>query len=144
MTAKEYLNQLRKLMLKTNNKIRQCEDLRSKITFLQGIDYSKDKVQTSAKDQLSETMAVLLDLEDETLGYIEKYSVMYNEAINMINSLSRKEYIEIIKMRYLENDTRKRKFEHIACEINYSYVRTCHMHGEALQEFEKMLKKQIN
>lgn len=140
MTAKEYLNQLRKLMLKTNNKIRQCEDIREKVMFLQGIDYRRDKVQSSTQDQLSATMAVLLDLEKETLEYINEYSLMYNNAINIINNLSRREYIVILKMRYLEEDPKKRKFEHIACEINYSYVRTCHMHGEALQEFERMLK----
>ena len=137
MTAKEYLNSLRKLQRQKNNKIRQCESIRDSLLFLQGIDYQKDKIQTSAKDQLSEAMAKLLDLEDETIECIEKYNIQYNEAINRINNLSKKEYIDILIMRYLEEDPKKRKFEHIACQINYSYVRTCHMHGEALQEFER-------
>lgn len=137
MTAKEYLTQLRKLMLKTNSKVRQCKDLREKLVFLQGIDYSKDKVQTSAKDQLSEAMANLLDLEQEAVECIAKYNNMYNEAVDRINGLSRKEYIQILTMRYLEDDPQKRKFEWISCEIDYSYARTTHMHGEALQEFEK-------
>lgn len=140
MTAKEYLNQLRKLMLKTNNKIRQCEDIREKVMFLQGIDYSRDRVQTSPQDQLSATMATLMDLENETLGYIAEYTKTYDEAINRINQLSKREYMVILQMRYLEEDPKKRKFERIACEINYSYVRTCHMHGEALQEFEKLMQ----
>lgn len=137
MTAKEYLNQLRKLMLNRNTRIRQCEDIRRNLTFLQGIDYSKDRVQTSAQDQLAETISNLVDLEQEAVDYIQKYNAMYDEAIKRINGLSRKEYVEIIMMRYLEEDANKRKFEHIACTINYSYVRTCHMHGEALQEFER-------
>lgn len=137
MTAKEYLLQLRRLKLKTSNKVEQCKTLRDHLTFLQAIDYAKDKIQTSAKDPLSETMAKLLDLEEEARSDIDKYNELYNEAINRINSLSKYEYMEILRLRYLETDKDKRKFEHIACEINYSYVRTCHLHGEALQEFER-------
>lgn len=137
MTAKEYLNNLRKLKRRLNNKKRQCENIRENIEFLRGIDYSKDKVQTSAKDSMSETMATLLDLEHEVEEEIQRYTDQYNETVNRINSMSRKEYIDILTMRYLEDDYRKRKFEYIACEIDYSYDRTCHMHGEALQEFER-------
>lgn len=137
MTAKEYLQDLRKLKRKTDNRIRQCKNIRENLEFLQGIDYSKDKVQTSAKDQLSEAMATLIDLEAEVVELIKKYQQMYDEGVKRINSLSRKEYVDILTMRYLENDYKKRKFEYIACEIDYSYDRTCHMHGEALQEFER-------
>lgn len=137
MTAKEYLNRLRKLKRQMNNRIEQCKNIRENLTFLQGIDYSKDRVQTSAKDQLAETMAKLLDMEEEARGLIDEYNKLYNEGIDRINSLSRREYIEILTLRYLEEDTEKRKFESIACAIHYSYVRTCHMHGEALQEFER-------
>lgn len=137
MTAKEYLQDLRKLKRKTDNRKRQCKNIRENLEFLQGIDYSKDKVQTSAKDQLSEAMATLLDLEAEVVELIKKYQQMYDEGVKRINSLSRKEYVDILTMRYLENDYKKRKFEYIACEIDYSYDRTCHMHGEALQEFER-------
>ena len=137
MTAKEYLLDLRKLRKQRDNKMRQYKDLRDSLEYVQAIDYAKDKVQTSAKDQLSETMANLLDLEKDTLECINKYDSMYDEAIDRINGLSKKEYIDILTMRYLDDDPKERKFEHIACVINYSYVRTCHMHGEALQEFEK-------
>lgn len=137
MTAKEYLLDLRKLRRKTDNRVKQCKNIRENLMFLQGIDYGKDKIQTSAKDQLADTMSKLLDLEAETVELIHKYEERYNEGVKRINSLSRKEYVDILTMRYLEDDYEKRKFEHIACEINYSYVRTCHMHGEALQEFEK-------
>lgn len=137
MTAKEYLNQVRKLKRQTDSKMRQCEDIREKITFLQGIDYEKDKIQSSVSDQLAETMAVLLDLEQETVWYINKYNIMYNEAVNRINGLSRKEYIDILMQRYLGDDDDKRKFEYIAYKTNYSYNRIRHMHGEALQEFER-------
>ena len=137
MTAKEYLNGIRKLKRQTNNKIRQCKDIREKLMFLEGIDYRRDRIQTSSQDQLAATMATLLDLENETIGLIDQYAHLYDEAINRINSLSRKEYIDILLMRYLSDKPKERQFEYIACSINYSYVRTCHMHGEALKELER-------
>ena len=141
MTAKEYLTQLRKLMLKTKSRVAQCEMIRNQLIFLQGIDYSKDKVQTSAIDQLSETMTKLLDLEQETVKLVAEYNQMYNEALDRINRLSKWEYMKIIELRYLSEEPSKRKFEYIACQLDRSYVRTCHMHGEALQEFEKFMQK---
>lgn len=137
MTAKKYLTQLRNLRLKTRNRIEQCKTLRDNVQFLKGIDYTKDRVQSSGKDQLAETMSNLLDMEREAIDLIGRYNLMYREGVERINSLSRQEYTEILTLRYLEDDKDKRKFEYIACAINYSYDRTCHMHGEALQEFER-------
>lgn len=136
-TAKEYLLNIRKLKRKMNTKKRQIENIRENLEFLKGIDYTKDKVQTSSKDQLGEAVTNLSYLESEVAEAIVRYEKMYNESVNRINGLSKKEYIDILTMRYLEDDHTKRKFEYIACKINYSYDRTCHLHGEALQEFEK-------
>ena len=108
MTAKEYLLDLRKLRRKTDNRVKQCKNIRENLMFLQGIDYGKDKIQTSAKDQLADTMSKLLDLEAETVELIHKYEERYNEGVKRINSLSRKEYVDILTMRYLEYDYEKR------------------------------------
>ena len=137
MTAKEYLLRLRKLKRQAENKRKQCENIRDHLLFLQGIDYTKDKIQTSAKDPMSDAMSKLLDLEAETEEAIIKYNDAYDEGVNRINGLSKHEYVEILSKRYLEDDYQKRRFESIACDINYSYDRTIHMHGEALQEFER-------
>lgn len=137
MTAKEYLLDLRKLKRKLDNKKRQSKNIRENLEFLKGLDYTKDKVQTSSKDQLGEAMASLLDLEAEVAEKIVQYEKRYDEAVERINGLSKKEYVDILTLRYLEEDHTKRKFEYIACKINYSYDRTCHLHGEALQEFER-------
>lgn len=141
-TAKEYLFYIRKLKRKISIKKLQIENIRENLEFLRGLDYTKDKVQTSSKDQLGEAMANLIDLENEVAEKIVWFEKKYDEAINRISGLSRREYIDILTMRYLEDDPKKRKFEYIACEINYSYDRTCHLHGEALQEFERKYLQQ--
>lgn len=137
MTAKEYLLQLRKLQRNATNKQKEYKRIKESLSFLQGIAYDKDRVQTSPKDTLSETITSLVDAENEAVAAISQYIDMYNDCVNKINSLSRYEYVEILSRRYLEDDYQKRRLVSIACDLNYSYERTKHMHGEALQEFSK-------
>lgn len=137
MTAKEYLLQLRKLQRNATNKQKEYKRIKESLSFLQGIAYDKDRVQTSPKDTLSETITSLVDAENEAVAAIAQYIDMYNDCVNKINSLSRYEYVEILSRRYLEDDYKKRRLVSIACDLNYSYERTKHMHGEALQEFSK-------
>lgn len=135
MTAKEYLLQLRKYERAAINKQKEYERIRKGMSFLQGIAYDKDRVQTSPRDTLSETISELVDAENEAVSAVMQYLDMYNDCVDKINSLSRPEYVEILSRRYLEEDYRERRLEAIACDIGLSYERVRHMHGEALQEF---------
>lgn len=137
MTAKEYLLQLRKLQRNATNKQKEYKRIKESLTFLQGIAYDKDRVQTSPKDTLSETISSLVDAENEAVAAITQYLDLYNDCVDKINSLSRYEYVEILSRRYLEDDYQKRRLVSIACDLNFSYERVKHMHGEALQEFSK-------
>lgn len=137
MTAKEYLLQVQKLKIQAENKKKQYEKARESLSYLDGIRYDKDKIQTSPKDNLSETIVRIVALEDSALAALLKYNEVYAECVDKINALSRKEYVEILSRRYLDDDYSERKFERIACVIDYSYRQTCRMHGEALVEFEK-------
>lgn len=137
MTAKEYLLQLRKLQRNATNKQKEYKRIKESLTFLQGIAYDKDRVQTSPKDTLSETISSLVDAENEAVAAITQYLDLYNDCVDKINSLSRYEYVEILSRRYLEDDYQKRRLVSIACDLNFSYERVKHMHGEALQEFSR-------
>lgn len=137
MTAKEYLLQAQKLKVQLDNKQKQYNKARESLSYLDGIRYDKDRVQTSPSDKLSETIIRIVDLENEAISALEEYQTLYAECVDRINGLSRREYVEILSRRYLEDDYDERKFERIACVINYSYRQTCRMHGEALQEFQE-------
>lgn len=137
MTAKEYLLQVRRCKLHADNKRKQYNHAVENLKFLQGIDYAKDRVQTSPEDSLSVTMAHLVDAEREALEAIEESNRLLQEGTTRINSLSKHEYVEVLTRRYLEDDATKRTFEAISCAMGYTYFHTCHLHGEALQEFEK-------
>lgn len=137
MTAKEYLLQLRKYERAAKNKQKEYDRIRKSLVFLQGIAYDKDRVQTSPKDTLSETIAELVDAENEAVAAIAQYVDMYNNIVDKINSLSRPEYVEILSKRYLSETYQERRLVAIACDMDFSYERVKHMHGEALQEFSQ-------
>ena len=141
MTAKEYLRQMRKYKIQAQNKRIQYMTALENLRFLQGIDYAKDKVQTTVTDTLADAMAKLVDAENEALEAIDKSTKLLAEGITRINSLSKQEYVDVLTKRYLEDEPDKRSFEHIACEMGYTYYHVCHLHGEALQEFERKYLK---
>lgn len=133
MTAKDYLRQLRRLSLQIANKEKQIKSLQEHMTFLRGISYDTDRVQTSPRDAMSESVARLVDLKNEAEADILKLEELRDDCIRKINGLSKREYIAILHARYVDG----MNFEKISCDIGYSYYRTCRMHGEALEEFEK-------
>ena len=137
MTAKEYLQQLLKYKIQADNKRKQYNNAVKNLKFLQGIDYQRDKVQTSPEDSISVAIANLVDAEREALEAIEKSNELLREGTTRINGLSKKEYVDVLTKRYLQDDPKERTFEAISCAMGYTYYHTCHLHGEALQEFEQ-------
>lgn len=141
MTAKEYLQRLRKTQINAENKQKQYERIRESITYLEGLRYDKERVQTSPHDALSETVTELVDAENEVLQSLKEYNDTFNDCVNKIGGLSKAEYIEILTRRYIDPDKEERRFENISVAMGYTYYHTCHLHGEALQEFEEKYLK---
>ena len=136
MTAKEYLLEIRRYERALSNVKMQSEKLHESFAYLKGVSYDRDKVQTSPTDTMSEQVSRLIDIERELERATLEYHTELNKRIKQINGLSKSEYIAILTARYIKNEN----FETISCEINYSYYRTCRMHGDALKEFtEKYL-----
>lgn len=137
MTAKEYLLNCRKLKVQMENKRRIYDSIRSSIIYLQGISYEKDRVQTSPTDAMANTMAKLVDAEQEALDAIWEYQKYLDDCIEKVNSLSRREYVVILSKRYFSEEYRDGRLVQIALDLDYSYERVKHLHGEALMEFQK-------
>ena len=131
VSAKEYLQEIRRFKYCIENKMRQREHLLESISFLEGVSYDRDKVQTSPKDALSENVMRVLDLDREIEEAIHKYNEEMNRRINQINSMSKPEYVALLFMRYVD----MKKFEEIAIEMKYDYWYTCRLHGDALRAF---------
>lgn len=137
ISAKAYLQQIRLYRNRIEAKKREAAGLQESISFLKGIDYSGDRVQTSPQDHMSGDVARLLDLDKEIRILIEKYHYEMDKRINQIHQLKNETYENVLIMRYIEDMT----LDEIAKQMSYSYYWACHIHGEALKEFhERFLK----
>lgn len=138
MTVKEYLLQIKKNNIRINQLKRQIDCLRSEVVFIPGIDYSKDRVQSSGDGSAAANKAIerLYDMERRLDGIIDRYMDEKTRIITEIQSLDKPEHIEVLYMRYVEDQS----LEQIACSLSYSYYWTAHLHGDALQAFDKKFK----
>jgi len=141
MKAKEYLKTLQKLDTVINQKITELGSLRVMSGSIGGIDYSKDRVQTSPSNDAPfvRTVNRMIDLEEEINQEIDRYVDRKHEIINQIQGLQNVNYISLLYKRYVEF----KNFETVASEMNFTYQYTIELHGYALQDFERTYKNQL-
>lgn len=127
---KEELRELRHMDCLINSKLRQIDDLRSKMKYLQAIDYAKDKIQTSNKASVEDIIIKLCDLEAEITQEIDELIDKKRVAKEEIDKIEDVTLRSILTMRYLE----MLKWEEIAVQLNYDYRHVLRLHGEALNK----------
>lgn len=134
MKAKEYLQQLKRLDELINQKNKEIDDLRHRATSVSGIDYSKERVQSSPSGDAPFVKPIcrIIDLEAEINAEIDRFVNEKHKIINQIQGLKNSDYISLLFKRYVEF----KKFETIAVEMNFTYQYVLNMHGYALKEFE--------
>ena len=136
MKAKEYLQQLKLLDVKIDQKLKQVGDLRQMAQATGALDYSKDMVQTSAfGDSMSNAVIRYLSLEEEVDQQIDQFVDLKNQIINQIQALKDVNYVQVLFKRYVEY----KALEVIAVEMGYTYQYVRILHGHALQDFEKII-----
>lgn len=133
MTAKEYLNSIRNMTLKINQKKRELDDLRAQTPGMTGTA-SGERVQSSrSNDPVGIYAAKIADLEEkierEKADMIEKRHVI----INQIQEIENPVFVDILFRRYVLNQ----RFDQIADDMGYSVRHIIRMHGHALQMFER-------
>lgn len=136
MKAKEYLQQLKLLDVKIDQKLKQAGDLRQMAQVTGALDCSKDRVQTSpSEDSLSNAVIRYLSLEEEIDRQIDQFVDLKNLIINQIQELKDVNYVQVLFKRYVEY----KALEVIAVEMGYTYQYVRILHGHALQDFEKII-----
>lgn len=126
--AKEYFVQIKK----TDRLIQRLTDtvatLRSKLTS-QSSELKPDKVQSSIpQDQLSETIAKIIDFETEINDRINELVDMKQEAFKLISKIPDLDQQNILIGRYIQ----LKKWEDIASELDYSTQWVYELHGKGL------------
>lgn len=136
MTSKEYLGQIRRLDFRIKQKRRELEELRDLQGRTMGVDYSGAKVQSSFHGYEGEKIAIEImelekDITDELVVLQKRKALLFEE----INRLENEIYVEILAYRYINC----MRLEEIAVEMHMSFDWVRHLHGKALQEFQKFI-----
>ena len=97
MKAKDYLKQVELLDEKIDQRNKQIDDLRQMAVAGKGIDYSKDKIQTSVSgDAISEIVIKYIELENDLNKQIDEFVDLKNKIINEIQSLKDINYVKLL------------------------------------------------
>lgn len=142
MKAKEYLQQLQRLNTMINQKIKELGDLRLMLQSVGGIDYSKERVQSSPSGDAPFVKPVLrmIELEQEINAEIDRFVDEKHEIINQIQALQNPKHIDILYKHYVEF----KRLEIVAVEMNFTYQYIVELHGTALKEFQLTHENLLN
>lgn len=137
MGIKEELKDLRVISKIIDSKNRQLAQLKRYCTTIKSFDYSKEKTNGGKKQDFSDTVDKIIDLENEINkdidDLIDKKTKM-NEFIK--STLSGNEYI-VIQMRYFD----EYDWIEIAIQLNYTIDNIYKIHGKALFKLNKVYSK---
>lgn len=138
--VKAYLQKIRLYDTHINNKIAEMSRLKGMVTNI--TPTLKDDVVSGSgsKDKLGDTVAKIVDLQDEINKAIDAFVDKKNEVCAIIDSLQNPDHVALLHKRYVEYLT----WEQIACDMHISYRHATRMHGRALQAIERvMIEKDV-
>ena len=138
MTAKEYLQQTRKIDLLIQNKLEQAQELRSKLE-VKGINFESDGSTSATRNvtKMNDLIVSVVTLEEEINQQIDLLINKEREVMELIDSLDNADEISLLYKRYFNY----KKWEEIAVGMNYTYRGILKIHGRALQNLEKVFTK---
>lgn len=122
--------------------IKKLRNLRASAASISATRYDVERVQSSSSGAAGYESAIiaLADKEAEALRLIERYAHKSDLIRKQIDSLQSPMYVLILTGIYLDGLS----LEDVADAVGYSYDRVAHLHGEALDVFEKKYFNEIN
>lgn len=135
MTAKEYLEQIKKLDTLINNKLaesKQWLDLALNITS----KTDGERVQSSGdKQTMANAIEKCVDIEREVNALVDEYISKKKEIIKTIERLPEAEY-DVLHKIYVQYKT----LYEVADERDIAYSWATSIHGRALKSLDEILK----
>lgn len=132
--AKDYLNRIKWYDVLIDSKLEEMERLND---LVRRITPSMSGAAGGGNgDKLGDTVAKIVDLQDEINRNIDDFVNLKSEAATMMEQIKQPEYYHVLHKRYVLFQT----FERISNDMGYSYRTVLNLHGRALQAFEKVLK----
>ena len=137
MTSKEYLSQAYHLDQRINSKIEQISSLNELATkctsTITGMPHSPNK----GKSQIADTIAKIVDLENEINSDIDRLVELKHEITKKVNEVPNHEYRTLLEMRYIC----MKRWDEIAMAMGYELRYLFKLHSKALIFFDGILKK---
>lgn len=121
-----------------DSKIEEVQKLESMITKITPTLRDDAGSGGGFSDKLGDAVAKIVDLRNEINSYIDSYVEMKRETARVMEQLQDPDQYKVLYKRYFEGKT----FETIACDMFMTYRNVCYIHGKALQEIEKILKRE--
>lgn len=134
LTAKQYLEQLRVIDTKINQKMEERSNLMTTVISTKAIDYSKDRVQTSPQNAQEYKVCKYVDLDAEINREIDEFIDIKHRVTKEIQELNVDYYIKILFKVYVQYKTVRDAANEIG--LSYQYVRN--LHKKALKAFEDL------
>ena len=130
MNAKEYLSQAYRIDQRINSKLAQVMSLRDLLGKATGTLSGAPKAATPNPHTMEDTIAKMVDLENEINEDIDALVDLKAEIMRRIKRVENTEYQTILELRYLCF----KRWEEIAVDMGYSLRRVYELHDCALEE----------
>jgi len=138
--AKAYLQQIKLYDTHITNKLSEMSRLKELVTSITAT-WKDDVVSGSgSKDKLGDTVAKIVDLENEVNKAIDNLIDRKNQIGAILEQLNDPDHVAVLHKRYVLYMT----WEEIAYDMHMTYRNVCYIHGRALQAVEEIIKKQQN
>ena len=130
MSTKDYLSQAYRIDQRINSKLAQVMSLRDLLGKATGTLSGAPKAATPNPHSMEETIAKMVDLENEINEDIDALVDLKAEIMRRIKRVENTEYQTILELRYLCF----KRWEEIAVDMGYSLRRVYELHDCALEE----------
>ena len=130
MSTKDYLSQAYRIDQRINSKLAQVMSLRDLLGKATGTLSGTPKAATPNPHSMEDTIAKMVDLENEINEDIDALIDLKAEIMRRIKRVENTEYQTILELRYLCF----KRWEEIAVEMGYSLRRLYELHDCALEE----------
>jgi len=129
MNTKDYLSQAYRIDQRINSKLAQVMSLRELLDKATGTLSGAPKAATPNPHSMEDTIAKMVDLENEINEDIDALVDLKAEIMRRIKRVENTEYQTILELRYLCF----KRWEEVSVELGYSIQHLFRLHDEALQ-----------
>jgi DNA-directed RNA polymerase specialized sigma subunit len=141
MTAKEYLSQALWLNQRINTKLEQLANLKA-LAMRVNSNHIREKVSggRDLRGPFENTMAKIVDLENEINQEIDQLIELKQEIMDTISQVDDPIGQIILEMRYVNG----KGWDEIARDIKFDIRTAFRIHGKALKQIEEIRKVSVN